>query len=119
LTSIDAKARSRTLWWPVDLRSNIRRLRKCLTICTAPGVIAHDVWAGNPLPGPNLDFAGSLMLAEKAEHAYEDAHCWVLTPDSFLALMRSLTDSHMTNFQLVDLHPTAPNMLDFSVVLRK
>ena len=86
---------------------------------SAPGVIAHDVWAGNPVPGPKLDFADSLMLAEKAEHAYEDAHCWVLTPDSFLALIRSLTDSHMTNFQLADLRPTAPGMLDFSVVLRK
>jgi hypothetical protein len=86
---------------------------------SAPGVIAHDVWSGKPLPGPNLNFAGSLMLAEKAEHAYEDAHCWVLTPDSFLGLMRSLTISHMTNFQLVDLRPTAPGMLDFSVVLRK
>jgi hypothetical protein len=86
---------------------------------SAPGVIAHDVWAGNPVPGPKLDFAQSLMLAEKAEHAYEDAHCWVLTPDSFLALIRSLTDSHMTNFQLVDLRPTAPGILDFSVVLRK
>jgi hypothetical protein len=86
---------------------------------SAPGVTAHDVWAGNPVPGPKLDFAESLMLAEKAEHAYEDAHCWVLTPDSCLALMRSLTDSHMTNFELVDLRPTAPGMLDFSVVLRK
>jgi hypothetical protein len=86
---------------------------------SAPGVIAHDVWAGNPIPGPKLDFAESLMLAERAEHAYSDAHCWVLTPDSFLALTRSLTDAHMTNFQLVDLRPTAPGMLDFSVVLRK
>jgi SAM-dependent methyltransferase len=86
---------------------------------SAPGVIAHDVWAGNPVPGPKLDFAESLMLAEKAEHEYADSHCWVLTPDSFLALMRSLTDSHVTNFQLVGLRPTAPNMLDFSVVLRK
>jgi hypothetical protein len=85
----------------------------------APGVIAHDIWAGSPVPGPRLDFAGSRMLAEKAEHEYGDAHCWVLTPDSFLALMRSLTDSHMTDFQFVDLRPTAPNMLDFSAVLRK
>jgi hypothetical protein len=86
---------------------------------SAPGVIAHDVWAGNPVPGPKLDFAESLMLAEKAEHEYAEAHCWVLTPDSFLVLMQSLTDSHMTNFRLVDLRPTAPGMLDFSVVLRK
>ena len=43
----------------------------------------------------------------------------MLTPDSFLALIRSLTDSHMTNFQLTNLRPTAPGMLDFSVVLRK
>lgn len=85
----------------------------------APGVIGHDVWAGKPVPSPNLDFAASLALAEKAEHSYQDAHCWVLTPESFATLMRSLIDAQMSNFQLEGLGQTAPGGIDFSVVLRR
>jgi SAM-dependent methyltransferase len=86
---------------------------------SVPGVIAKDVWDGTCVPGPKLDFAASLAQAEKAEHSYQDAHCWVLTPDSLSALMRSLVAAQMTDFQLCDLRPTIPCGIDFSAVLRK
>jgi hypothetical protein len=85
----------------------------------APGVIGHDVWAGKPVPSPNLDFAGSLALAERAESSYQDAHCWVLTPDSFHAILRTLIDAKISHLQLEGLRQTAPGGIDFSVVLRR
>ncbi|VFU07813.1 methyltransferase domain-containing protein [Methylocella tundrae] len=86
----------------------------------APGLVARDVWIGNSLPGPMLNFANAFSIAEKAELAYEvDAHCWVLTPDSFSALTQSLSNSQMINLRPLDLHPTVFGGLDFSVVLQK
>jgi hypothetical protein len=86
---------------------------------SAPGVVAHEVWAGNAVPGPTLNFTGALALGEKAESEYVDAHCWVFTPQGFSSLIRSIIDARMTGFDLVDLRPTAAGQLDFSVVLRK
>jgi hypothetical protein len=86
---------------------------------TCPAITARDMWAGNRLPHPKLDFAGAVAQAEKAEHSYQDAHCWVLTPDNFRSLFRSLIDAQMTNLKLEDLHPTVSGGIDFSVVLCK
>jgi hypothetical protein len=86
---------------------------------SVPGVVAHEVWAGNAVPRPTLDFAGALALAEKAETEYIDAHCWVFTPQGFSSLIQSIIDARMTGFDLVDLRPTAAGQLDFSAVLRK
>jgi hypothetical protein len=90
-----------------------------LKCSSAPGIVAHNVWLGNQLPGPRLDYSNSLALAEKAEHSYCDAHCWVLTPDSFSALMRSAADAQLTDFQFWDVRHTIPGGMDFSAVLRE
>jgi hypothetical protein len=85
----------------------------------APDVVAHNVWLGDPVPPPRLDYYLSLGEAIKAEGTHQDAHCWVLTPDSFSTTINALTKAKVCKLQLEDVRPTAVGALDFSAIMRR
>jgi hypothetical protein len=64
---------------------------------------------------PALD----LVRRVRAENAYNDAHCWVFTPASFLALMEQAAILGLLPFVLAEFHPTESGGYEFFAVLRK
>jgi hypothetical protein len=78
-----------------------------------------QIWKG-VRPEPALrNYAVAIGRAENALKTYEDAHCFVFTPESFNELMNELTVSELVKFRLESLRPTPLYQLDFTAVLRR
>lgn len=63
---------------------------------------------------------GALSLAADAEinGNYHDVHCWVFTPESFIALCLELSEAGLLGFECQRLIPTSRNELEFFVWMR-
>lgn len=62
----------------------------------------------------------ALELARQAANGeYVDTHCWVFTPESFLARMHALVEVGLLDFSVAEVTPTATNELEFYVSLEK
>jgi SAM-dependent methyltransferase len=62
----------------------------------------------------------ALDLAHKAANGeYVDTHCWVFTPESFLARMHELVEVGLLDFSVAEVTPTAKNELEFYVSLER
>lgn len=53
------------------------------------------------------------------EGMYYDSHCWVVTPSSFLELMKGVCQLGLMPFEFVDYHPTVDGEFEFFAVLKK
>ena len=51
--------------------------------------------------------------------AYQDVHCWVFTPGSFVSIMTNLAELDMLGFACTQIHGTAVGEIDFFVHLMK
>ncbi|MEA1835061.1 methyltransferase domain-containing protein [Methylobacterium durans] len=80
-----------------------------------PGVI----WAGQHVGEPYRDYAGATECAERALRGFEDAHCSVFTPESFISLMNDMNLAGLSPLRVVDFRPTQTNLLDFSAILER
>jgi predicted SAM-dependent methyltransferase len=59
-----------------------------------------------------------LVRRLQAEPVYNDAHCWVFTPASFLDLLEQAARMDLLPYTLQDFHPTAQGGYEFYAVLR-
>lgn len=80
-------------------------------------------WSGR-LDAERLPPVHSLQEAyEKAEMAhsgiYVDTHCWVFTPESFVALGLTLAEMGRMPFTLEAMHPTERNQIEFITAMKK
>ncbi len=85
-------------------------------------VDAAAAWAGEyDFQGVDDDAERGLEWARKAAASddYFDVHCWVFTPDSFLATLRTLFRLGLTSFAVVEFCPTAPGELEFFCALER
>jgi SAM-dependent methyltransferase len=80
------------------------------------------VWAGTaqydtipPNYGQGLEWAQKAAATDE----YSDVHCWVFTPESFMAVMRALFELGLVAFSIVSFHATDPGELEFHVSLRR
>jgi SAM-dependent methyltransferase len=64
---------------------------------------------------PALD----LVRAMHAEQRYNDAHCWVFTPASFLTLLAQAAELGLLPYTLDTFHPTESGGYEFFAVLRR
>lgn len=63
----------------------------------------------------------ALTAAIELENAdtYNDCHCWVFTPRSFLSLMAEMGEHGLLDFEVIDFYGTEHNTLEFFAALRK
>lgn len=59
------------------------------------------------------------ILASYAAGDYIDAHCWVVTPASFLELLRQIIAEYSLSYELQYFEPTSRNQLEFYAQLKK
>jgi hypothetical protein len=68
---------------------------------------------------PDLKPANShehaLSLARSA--GYQDAHCWVFTPDSFVSIITELNNLGLIEYEIRHVFPTSPGTNEFFVTL--
>jgi ectoine hydroxylase-related dioxygenase (phytanoyl-CoA dioxygenase family) len=50
---------------------------------------------------------------------YVDSHCWVFTPESFVTVLRALTEMDLLDFRVVEFFPTVRGEMDFFVTLER
>jgi SAM-dependent methyltransferase len=62
--------------------------------------------------------AWQLALAAQGGE-YVDAHVWVFTPDSFLALLKLFAELGLIDLDVIRFVPTAPNTIEFFITLQK
>jgi hypothetical protein len=89
----------------------------------AAPVDAAAAWRGEPAIDPGAPLAqapNALKLAASllTQPRYLDAHVWVFTPASFLALVEALTTLGLFAFLVESFQPTAVNADEFYVRLR-
>jgi predicted SAM-dependent methyltransferase len=65
--------------------------------------------------------APALALVRRVQEngAYNDAHCWVFTPASFLELLDQAARMNLVPFTLQNFHPTERHGYEFYAVLRR
>jgi SAM-dependent methyltransferase len=63
----------------------------------------------------------ALAVCEEAARSkrYVDSHCWVFTPPSFFALLRSLCEMRLFPFEVVEFFQPTPGEIDFFVTFQK
>lgn len=61
----------------------------------------------------------ALEAAHNAQIQYVDAHCWVFTPESFVALLREITEADLISFEVAAYFETDPGTAEFFISLRK
>ncbi|MDB5447307.1 MAG: methyltransferase type 12 [Phenylobacterium sp.] len=83
-----------------------------------------QVWSGRFEPGARreevlarLRPALGLVRSLHAKPRYNDAHCWVFTPQSFLDLAEELAALDLFPFVIDGFHPTEPGAAEFLVRL--
>jgi SAM-dependent methyltransferase len=87
-------------------------------------IIPAEVWR-NPRadyskkPGNPLQKAYDECLANLQPDNYVDSHCFVLTPYSFFAIIRSLIEHDLFGYEIAYFQDTPENELEFYVSLRK
>ncbi|HXT80843.1 MAG TPA: class I SAM-dependent methyltransferase [Acetobacteraceae bacterium] len=65
-----------------------------------------------------LPLAFDLVKGIAAEPRYNDAHCWIFTPASFLDTAEALSALHRFPFEIDQLFPTEPGTGEFQVRLK-
>ena len=70
---------------------------------------------------PEKTGAAALAIAREAHASgkYIDSHCWVFTPDSFLALLKEIDNLGLLDFDVAAFFPTEKPTLEFHVSLRR
>jgi predicted SAM-dependent methyltransferase len=87
----------------------------------ATDVDVADAWKGSVDRKLKYDITEAWTMAENsaATGKYIDAHCSVFTPASLLSLFTELDRLDLFPFEVVEIEPTQPNELEFSIVLRR
>jgi hypothetical protein len=109
-------------WLEGARRPSLRQVFDAASLGVA--VDAAEVWAGRFEPttrraevldrlAPALGLARSLHASPR----YNDAHCWVFTPNSFLDLAEELATLQLFPFRVDAFHPAEPGGAEFLVRL--
>ena len=80
-------------------------------------VDAAAIWMhGKP---PDLKPANSQEHSRSLAHSagYQDAHCWVFTPDSFVSIITGLNTLGLIDYDVRHVFPTAPGTNEFFVTI--
>ncbi len=82
-----------------------------------------SAWAGTLRPEhlrPIHTIEQAIELGQSAARgAYIDVHCWIYTPRSFLAVLRTLASLGLAPFSLASFRDTAFHDIEFSAALRR
>lgn len=76
------------------------------------------VWGGAQIPAPLKNYVGAHAAAQRALTGFEDAHCSVFTPESFVELINDLSNASLIHLKLEDVRSTQLNQLDFTAIIR-
>ena len=101
-------------------------LRQVFDVCwQGVAVDAGKAWSGDFRPGDARDetlgrIPGAYNLAESLvrKPRYNDAHCWVFTPASFLDLIEEFAALGAFPFAIEAFHPSQPGEIEFQLRLR-
>jgi len=77
------------------------------------------LWNGET-PGkfaPRFSLARAMEMAERKKNDYNDAHCWVFTPESFKQCIADLKSAKLHGLSIVELEKTQKNSNEFRVIL--
>ena len=83
------------------------------------GALWHDYGLARTYRPLNPPEAVAPVIAQWRDGAYIDAHCWVATPWSFVALIGGIVESHGLDFALRLARPTPRGQLEFYVQLER
>jgi SAM-dependent methyltransferase len=79
-------------------------------------------WAGDsgdPLVNLKERWDAAEQEFKNAGNSYLDVHCWQFTPDSLVTMVRGLRMLGLIDFEVVQVHDTPQNDLEFCGVLQK
>lgn len=77
------------------------------------------LWEGRS-PGdfrPRFDLKTALEMADRKSRQYEDAHCWVFTPESFRQCITDLRSANLITLSILTMQETQKHSNEFRVIL--